>query len=328
MSQANGGAGEDEAGTTTAVSAILRQVRRIEIVANRAVNDLFAGEYHSVFRGRGMEFDEVREYQPGDEIRTIDWNVTARAGAPFVKRFKEERELTVMFLVDVSASTAFGTGGEPRLTSIAKCAAMLMFSALKNHDKVGLATFADQMRDYFVPRKGKGAVLRLVRELLDPPPPSHGTNLAAALEFLNKVQKRRSVAFLFSDWLDPQLATPAFQRTLAATAKRHDLIAVMLRDERERHFDGHGLATFEDLETGTRLELDTGSPKVRAWLEKRFLDDEQRVAATLRRSGVDLLSVALPRDPDARVGPMGRDAVLDAFGKRLHELFRRRERRR
>jgi uncharacterized protein (DUF58 family) len=314
------------------VREILRQVRRIEIVANRAVNDLFAGEYHSVFRGRGMEFDEVREYQPGDEIRTIDWNVTARAGAPFVKRFREERELTVMFLVDVSASTAFGSGSEPRLTSIAKCAAMLMFSALKNQDKVGLATFADHVRDYFVPRKGKGAVLRLLRELLDPPPPSSHTNVAAALEFLNKVQKRRSVAFLFSDWLDPQLSTPAFQKTLAATAKRHDLIAVMLRDERERRFEAAGIATFEDLETGVRVELDTSSPKVRAWLEQKFRADEERIVSLLRRSGVDLLAVPLPRDPDARPnsrsGASGRDAVLDAFGKRLLELFRRRERRR
>jgi uncharacterized protein (DUF58 family) len=313
---------------TAAVGAILRQVRRIEIVARRAVNDLFAGEYHSVFRGRGMEFDEVREYQPGDEIRTIDWNVTARAGAPFVKRYREERELTVMFLVDVSASAAFGSGGEPRLTSIAKCAAMLMFSAAQNHDKVGLVTFADQVRDCFVPRKGRSAVLRLVRELLDPPPPSSRTSLAAALEFLNKVQRRRSVAFLFSDWLDPELGTPEFRRTLAATARRHDLIAVVLRDERERSFGDHGIAVFEDLETGARVELDTSSAKVRAWLERRMEEDRERVLALLKRTGVDAVPLVLPRDPDARVGAAGRDAVLDAFGRRLLELFRRRERRR
>ncbi len=317
------------------VSAIVRQVRRIEIVANRAVNDLFAGEYHSVFRGRGMEFDEVREYQPGDEIRSIDWNVTARAGAPFVKRFREERELTVMFLVDVSGSSAFGTGREPRRTAQAKCAAMVMFSALKNHDKVGLATFADEPRDYFPPRKGKGAVLRLVRELLSPPPARRRTSIVAALDFLNRVQRRRSVTFVLSDWLDPALGTPALQRALASTARRHDLIAVMVRDEREQRLDDHGLITLEDLESGERRELDTGSPAVRAWFAERAKQHESKVADLLRRCGIDMLTVTMPAatrgtasNGATAVGAAGRDPVLDAFGKRLLELFRRRGRRR
>jgi uncharacterized protein (DUF58 family) len=312
------------------VAEVVRQVRRIEIVANRAVNDLFAGEYHSVFRGRGMEFDEVREYQPGDDIRSIDWNVTARAGAPFVKRWREERELTVLFAVDVSASGAFGSGREPRRVAIAKCAAMLMFSALKNHDKVGLFTFADAPRDFFPARKGKGAVLRLVRELLALDASSGATNLAAALDTLNKLQKRRSVVFLFSDFLPahpgPASAAGLTERTLASTASRHDLIAVRVLDRREREIGDHGLVAFEDLESGARVEVDTGSARVRAWLRDRFARDAQRVQQVCRRAGVDLLPLDLP-DP-ARAGHGGRDPILDAFGKGLLALFRKREQRR
>jgi uncharacterized protein (DUF58 family) len=312
------------------VAEVVRQVRRIEIVANRAVNDLFAGEYHSVFRGRGMEFDEVREYQPGDDIRSIDWNVTARAGAPFVKRYREERELTVLFAVDVSASGAFGSGREPRRVAIAKCAAMLMFSALKNHDKVGLLTFAEAPRDFFPARKGRGAVLRLVREILSLEASSGTTNLAAALDTLNKVQKRRSVVFLFSDFLPddaPSAAAAApLERVLASTASRHDLIAVRVLDRREREFGDHGLVTFEDLESGGRVELDTGSARVRAWLRDRFAHDARRVLQICRRAGVDLLPLDLP-DP-ALHGHGGRDPILDAFGKGLLALFRRREQRR
>jgi uncharacterized protein (DUF58 family) len=313
------------------LAEIARQVRRIEIVANRAVNDLFAGEYHSVFRGRGMEFDEVREYQPGDEIRTIDWNVTARAGAPFIKRYREERELTILFAVDVSASSAFGSGLEPRRVAIAKCAAMLMFSALKNHDKVGLLTFADAPRDFFPARKGKGAVLRLVRELLALDASSGRTNLAAALDTLNKVQKRRSVVFLFSDFLpnEPlqgEVPATSLERVLAGTASRHDLIAVRVRDRREREFGDHGLVTFEDLESGANVLLDTGSARVRDWLRARFAEDSRRIAQICRRAGVDLLPLDLP-DP-GRLGHGGRDPVLDEFGKGLLALFHRRERRR
>ena len=309
------------------LAEIARQVRRIEIVANRAVNDLFAGEYHSVFRGRGMEFDEVREYQPGDEIRTIDWNVTARSGAPFIKRYREERELTILFTVDVSASNAFGSGFEPRRVAIAKCAAMLMFSALKNHDKVGLLTFADAPRDFFPARKGKGAVLRLVRELLALDASSGRTNVAAALDTLNKVVKRRSVVFLFSDFLASDPASSGVtERILAATSSRHDLIAVRVRDRRERELGDHGLVTFEDLESGARIELDTGSARVRDWLRDRLAADSRRHEQICRRAGVDVIALDLP-DPGLR-GHGGRDPVLDEFGKGLLALFRRRERRR
>jgi len=315
------------------VAEIVRQVRRIEIVANRAVNDLFAGEYHSVFRGRGMEFDEVREYQPGDEIRTIDWNVTARAGAPFVKRYREERELTILFVVDLSASSSFGSSRDPRRVAIAKCAAMLMFSALKNHDKVGLLTFADAPRDFFPARKGRAAVLRLVRELLSLETSSGTTDLAAALDTLNKVQKRRSVVFLFSDFLPGAgAASTPLERTLAATASRHDLIAVRVRDRRERELGNHGIVAFEDLESGARVELDTGSARVRAWLRENFERDARRVAQTCRRAGVDLIALDLPGPADdaqqARLAKGGRDPTLDAFGKALLALFHRREQRR
>lgn len=186
------------------VAELLKKVRRIEIVASRTVNDLFAGQYKSVFRGRGMEFNEVREYQPGDDIRSIDWNVTARAGKPFIKRFVEERELTILFLVDVSASGLFGTS-RPKLDTAIEVVATLMFSALKNNDKVGLLTFADRVVDYYRPRKGKGNVLHLIRELLAAEPVARPTDLKTALDYVNRVQKRRAVVFLLSDFLVPEL---------------------------------------------------------------------------------------------------------------------------
>lgn len=183
---------------------LLKRVRQIEIVANRAVNDLFAGQYKSVFRGRGMEFSEVREYQPGDDIRSIDWNVTARAGKPFIKHFVEERELTILFLVDISASGIFGSI-RSKLETAVEMAATLMFSALKNNDKVGLITFADQVIDYYRPRKGKANVLHLIRELLAVEPSVRPTNIKAVLDYVNRVQRRRAVVFLLSDFLVPEL---------------------------------------------------------------------------------------------------------------------------
>ncbi len=186
------------------VSELLKKVRRIEIVANRTVNDFFSGQYKSVFRGRGMEFNEVREYQPGDEIRDIDWNVTARAGKPFIKRFVEERELTIMLLVDVSASGVFGSS-RAKMEAAVEMAATLMFSALKNNDKVGLLLFADGVVDYYRPRKGKANVLHLIRQLLTSEPVAGETNLKEALDYVSRIQKRRAVVFLLSDFLVPEL---------------------------------------------------------------------------------------------------------------------------
>ena len=273
------------------VADILKKVQRIQISANRAVNDLFAGQYHSVFRGRGMEFDEVREYQPGDDVRTIDWNVTARAGTPFIKRFCEERELTVLFLVDVSASGAFGSLDRSKLELVVEVAALLMFSALKNNDKVGLLLFCDRVIEYFPPRKGKQNVLHLIRQLLGAEAVSRTTDLSAALDFLNQVHKRRSVVFLVSDFL-----SPVPRRTLAVTNRRHDLVAITVADPREHVLPDVGFIALRDAETGEVVEVDTRHREVRALFETRAAERAARVTETLRKVGVDELPVSTGED--------------------------------
>ena len=273
------------------VATILKRVQRIEIVANRTVNDLFAGQYKSVFRGRGMEFDEVREYQPGDDIRTIDWNVTARTGTPFIKRFCEERELTVLLAVDASGSGAFGSGERSKLDLVVEVAAMLMFSALKNNDKVGLVTFCDAVLDYYPPRKGKGNVLHLIRELISIEPVARPTSLGAALEFLARVQKRRAVVFLISDFLAPQT-----QQALALCNSRHDLIAVTVTDPREQILPDVGFISLADAETGQIVELDTRHPHVRALFASRTARRAAELSAELRKVGVDELAIRTDED--------------------------------
>ncbi|MCA9264713.1 MAG: DUF58 domain-containing protein [Planctomycetales bacterium] len=277
------------------IAEVLKQVQRIQIVANRSVNELFAGQYKSVFRGRGMEFDEVREYQPGDDIRSIDWNVTARAGSPFIKRFCEERELTVLFLVDVSASGLFGTGDRAKLELIVEVAALLMFSALKNNDKVGLMTFCDEPISYFPARKGKGNVLRLIREMVTTRAVARSTRLAPALQFVNRIQKRRAVIFLISDFLC-ELPRDA----LAITHRRHELTAITVTDPREHALPRAGIMTFRDAESGARREVDTSSRRVReqfvAWCAQR----EQQRTQMFRRLGIDeLLLLTRPHDETA-----------------------------
>ena len=273
------------------VAEILKKVRRIQIVANRTVNDLFAGQYKSVFRGRGMEFDEVREYQPGDDVRSIDWNVTARAGAPFIKRFCEERELTVMFLVDASASGAFGSGSRSKLDMVVEVAALLMFSALKNNDKVGLVTFCDKVLDFFPPRKGKGNVLRLIRELVSARPVARPTDLSAALEFLSRVQKRRAVAFLISDFLAPEA-----RQALALCNTRHDLVAVTVTDPREHVLPDVGFISLVDAETGQIVEVDTRHPRVRELFQSQAAARQASTSAELRKVGVDELAIRTDED--------------------------------
>jgi uncharacterized protein (DUF58 family) len=272
---------------TQTIAEILKKVQRIQIVANRAVDSLMAGHYKSAFRGRGMEFEEVREYQPGDDVRTIDWNVTARAGDAYVKQFREERELTVLFLVDVSASGAFGTRDQSKLELVTEIAALLMFSALRNNDKVGVVLFAHEVIQYFPPRKGKANVLRLIRELLAIVPVHRETDLAAALQFLNRVQKRRAVVFLISDFI---AETP--QRTLSATNRRHDLIAIRVTDPREQSLPDVGLITLEDAETGEVREIDTRHQRVRQlfqkWAEKQDADTND----ILKRASIDRLPVS------------------------------------
>jgi len=273
------------------VAEILKKVQRIQIVANRTVNDLFAGQYKSVFRGRGMEFDEVREYQPGDDVRTIDWNVTARTGSPFIKRFCEERELTVLFLVDVSASGAFGSRTRSKLDLVVEVAALLMFSALKNNDKVGLLTFCDAVVDYFPPRKGKSNVLHLIRELVSADPVPRETDLAAALEFLGRVEKRRAVAFLISDFLAPQA-----RHALAVANKRHDLVAITVTDPREHVLPDVGFISLVDAETGRIVELDTRHPRVRSLFEARTADRSRELSEQLKKVGVDELGIRTDED--------------------------------
>lgn len=288
------------------VAEILKKVQRIQIVANRAVNDLFAGQYQSVFRGRGMEFDEVREYQPGDDVRTIDWNVTARAGTPYIKRFCEERELTVLFLVDVSASGAFGSLERSKLELVVELVALIMFSALKNNDKVGLLLFCDRVIAYFPPRKGKQNVLHLIRQLLAAEPVARTTDPAAALDFLNQVHKRRSVVFLVSDFLGP---LP--RRTLAVTNRRHDLVAITVADPREHVLPDVGFITLRDAETGEVVEVDTRHPEVRALFETRAKERAATITETLRKVGVDELPVNTGED----------------YLQNLRRFFRQRERR-
>ncbi len=271
------------------VADILKKVQRIQIVANRSVNDLLAGQYKSVFRGRGIEFDEVREYQPGDDIRTIDWNVTARAATStaFIKRFCEERELTVLLLVDVSASGAFGSAERSKLDLVVEMAALLMFSALKNNDKVGLVLFCDEVLSFFPPRKGKANVLRLIRELVSAEPIARSTSLEAALEFLNRVQKRRAVVFLISDFL-----ADSARKALAVSNKRHDLVAITVTDPRERQLPDVGFISLMDAETGEIVEVDTRHPRIRALFQTHASQRDAKLSDELKQIGVDELTIS------------------------------------
>ncbi len=264
---------------------VLEKVRRIEITTSHLVSDVFAGAYHSVFKGRGMEFDEVREYQIGDDIRSIDWNVTARTGVPHVKKYVEERELTVMILVDASASTHFGSVKELKNTLAAEIAAVLAFSAIRNNDKVGLLMFTDQVELFIPPRKGRRHVLRVIREVLYFKPRGKGTNIHAALEYLTKVNKRKSVAFLISDFFNASQEN--FRKSLQITNKHHDLIAITLNDPREEALVAGGLLALRDAETGRMAWVDTGSAEER----RRFAQN-----AAARLEGRDRLFQAVGVD--------------------------------
>lgn len=273
------------------IADILKKVQHIQIVANRTVNDMFAGQYKSVFRGRGMEFDEVRQYQPGDDIRTIDWNVTARTGDCFIKRYCEERELTVLFVVDISASGIFGSTDHSKLDLVIEIAAMLMFSALKNNDKVGLITFCDDVVDFIPPRKGKGHVLRMIRQLVDVHPVARETNIELALEFLNRVQKRRAVVFLISDFL-----SELPRKTLAISNRRHDLTAITVSDQREETLPDVGFVSLRDAETGEVIEVDTRHPRVREMFAAYNEQRNDALSKQLTRMGVDQLPVLTQGD--------------------------------
>ena len=238
---------------------LVRKIRRIQITTCRLVNQALAGEYHSVFKGRGMEFDEVREYQHGDDIRTIDWNVTSRAGHPFVKRYVEERELTVMLLVDGSASGSFGSSGKTKAEVAAEISALLAFSAIKNHDRVGAILFTDRVEKFIPPRRGNTHVLRVIRELLYYRPEKQGTRIQQALEHLNLVVHKRAVVFLISDLLDR-----GFEQALKVANRRHDVVVIQIVDPRERELPAVGILEIRDAETGRIVHVDTSLPKVRS----------------------------------------------------------------
>lgn len=268
----------------------LRAVRKIQIRTSHLVSDLFAGQYQSVFKGQGMEFAEVRLYQPGDDIRTIDWNVTARTGSPHVKRFAEERELTVMLLVDVSASTHFGSVRQTKQALAAELGALLAFSAITNNDKVGLVMFSDRIELALPPRKGTRHVLRVIREILSVRPRGRGTDLALALEHLRHVTKRRCVVFVVSDFL-----TPGWKQPLRTAGKRHDVIAVVLEDPRESQLPDVGLVELEEAETGERYVVDTGSVSVREAFERQTAAARSERDRGLRAADVDAITVATDR---------------------------------
>jgi len=265
---------------------ILKKVRRVEITTRGLVNEVFSGEYHSVFKGRGMNFAEVREYQYGDDIRSIDWNVTARTGNPFVKVFEEERELTVMLVVDVSASGDFGTRKRMKGEVAVEICALLAFSAIKNNDKVGLIIFSDRIEKFVPPRKGRAHVLRVLRELFYHKPEGRGTDIAGALEYLTHVVRRRAVAFLVSDFM-----SDGFEKPMSVAGRRHDLIAVRLSDQREESLPPLGYVEFEDAETGELFMVNTSDARFRAEFEERAVKVREGLQRTFRRSRVDVIDI-------------------------------------
>ncbi len=284
---------------------IIRKVRRLEISTRHLVNDVFAGQYHSVFKGRGMEFNEVRQYQPGDDIRTIDWNVTARTGDPHVKRYVEERDLTVMLLVDLSRSQAFGTRSQRKNEVAAELCALLAFVAIRNNDRVGFLSFTDQVEQFIPPAKGRQHGLRVIREVLAAAPERTGTDLNVALERIGRVLKRRAVVFVISDFMAPDFAS-AFR----TASRRHDIVGMRLIDPRERELPAVGLCLVEDLETGERMWIDTANRRARSAYENAARAREERTRRLFAASGSDL--VEIPVDADgAYVGPL-----IRFFGRR------------
>jgi uncharacterized protein (DUF58 family) len=294
---------DDESGRA---NEILKKIRTLEIKTRGLVETAFAGDYHSVFKGRGMNFEDVREYQPGDEIRSIDWNVTARLGSPFIKKFTEERELAVMLIVDVSASGNFGSTTQSKRELAAEVACLLAFSAIRNNDKVGLLLFSDRLELFIAPKKGRSHTLRIIREILFFEPAGRGTDAAAALGHLNKIVTRRAVVFLISDF-----QAQNFFRELAVTARRHDLIALRIQDEREATLPSIGIIALEDAETGQQIEINTADRNVRARFAAAAETQQSELKRVLRQNRIDRI--------DLRTG----DDYLPA----LRTFFKNRERR-
>lgn len=290
---------------------ILRKVRQVEIRTNRLADDTLAGHYHSVFKGRGMNFEEVREYVPGDEVRTIDWNVTARTGKAFVKKFTEERELTLILLIDLSASGHYGSVAQSKRELAAELASVLAFSAVRNNDKVGLVLFTDEVELYIPPAKGRSHILRVIREILFFEPQGSGTDLPGAIEFIGRVQRRKAVVFMISDYcLTGALnqALPPFKAKLQVANRRHDFVAMAINDPREWELPAVGLLTLEDAETGEQVEINTGNRGVREDYRRLAQTRRQELRRTIQSCGVDYLELA----PDKPYLP----ALLGFFKKR------------
>ncbi len=283
---------------------LLKQVRRIEIKTKGLVNEVFSGEYHSAFKGRGMEFAEVREYQPGDDIRTIDWNVTARFNHPFVKVFEEERELVVMLLIDMSGSLGFGSGEKRKQRIAAELSSILAFSAMKNNDKVGMILFTDRIERFVPPKKGRSHVLRIIREILSFVPEGKGTDIKSALEYFNGIIKKRSISFLVSDFIDEN-----FDKILKVVSRKHDLIGVVLEDERENSLPKIGLTKFKDLETGEIRYIDLSKETVREYFNSVVNQKKNDLNRLFRLSGIDSININ----------------TKDSYIKPLVQFFKKRE---
>ncbi len=271
---------------------LMKKVGNIRILTSRLVDDRLAGDYHSVFRGQGMEFDEVRAYVPGDDVRTIDWNVTARVGYPHIKRYSEERELTVVFLVDVSGSQSCGSDGRTKADLAAELTCLLALTSVRNQDKIGLVLFSDHIVKYLPPRKGRTAVMRLVREVLAADEAAGGTDIRGALRFLNNVQRRRSVVFLVSDFLDE-----GYEDDLRVASHRHDIVCCHLSDVAERRLPDAGLLELEDPETGVLEWVDTSDPDIRRGFEAASRQELARLRALFQRNRLDPMFLSTDRDP-------------------------------
>ncbi|MDE7436936.1 MAG: DUF58 domain-containing protein [Muribaculaceae bacterium] len=271
---------------------LLKKIRKIEIKTRGLSQNIFAGEYHSAFKGRGMIFSEVREYQPGDDIRDIDWNVTARHNKPYVKVYEEERELTVMLLVDVSGSRNFGACGELKKERMAEIAATLAFSSIQNNDKVGVIFFSDKIEKFIPPKKGKKHILLIIREIISFEPESTGTNIDVALQFMTNAIKKRCSAFLISDFIDDH----DYFKSMSIANRKHDLASIQVYDKRDAEIPNVGLVRVKDLETGRDLWLDTSSSSTRKAYAKAWYDRQQKLTSITTRSGVDLASVTTDED--------------------------------
>ena len=274
------------------VKELMAKVGKIRILTNRLIDDQLAGDYHSTFKGQGVEFDEVRPYEPGDDVRSIDWNVTARTGQPYIKRYSEERELTILFVVDVSGSQGYGSRGRSKMELAAEVTALLAMTAIRNQDKIGLLLFSDRIVKYIPPRKGRDSVMRLVREVLAAEDDAKGgTDIEGVLKFLSGVQKRKAVVFLVSDFLLRQ----DYARLLRATARRHDLICVPVSDPAESELPDAGLVELEDPESGELVLVDTSSRKVREAFSERARAEREELRRFFLGNRVDTLDVSTDR---------------------------------